>query len=75
MIAQVARDAGLEVCGEPLLSMSIGEAYYPDHGTNAEQLLAEADRQMYHAKKQHKMEAELVPAMTTELEMLSMAVQ
>jgi diguanylate cyclase (GGDEF)-like protein len=75
VIAQVARNAGLEVCGEPLLSMSVGEAYYPDHGTNAEQLLAEADRQMYHAKKQHKMETELVPAMTTELEMLSMAVQ
>jgi diguanylate cyclase (GGDEF)-like protein/putative nucleotidyltransferase with HDIG domain len=75
VIAQVARNAGLEVCGEPLLSMSVGEAYYPDHGTTAEQLLAEADRQMYHAKKQHKMETELVPAMTTELEMLSVAVQ
>jgi GGDEF domain-containing protein len=55
--------------------MSIGEAYYPDHGANAEQLLAEADRQMYHAKKQHKMDPDVVPAMSSELEMLSMAVQ
>ena len=74
-LAQVARDAGLAVCGETLLSMSVGEAYYPDHGTNAEQLLAEADRHMYHAKKQHKLEAALVPAMSSELEMLSLAVQ
>ena len=74
-LRQMLEEHGIEVCGESLLSMSVGEAYYPDHGTNGEQLLAEADRHMYHAKKQHKLEAELTPVMSGQLEMLSAAVQ
>ena len=34
--------------------MSIGEAYYPDDGSDAEELLAEADRRMYKAKQLRK---------------------
>ncbi len=36
------------------LSMSVGEATFPADGLDAEQLLAEADRRMYHAKGQHR---------------------
>jgi diguanylate cyclase (GGDEF)-like protein/putative nucleotidyltransferase with HDIG domain len=36
------------------VSMSIGEAYYPEDGSDAEELLAEADRRMYKAKHLRK---------------------
>ena len=44
---ELARLAGREVCGEDLLSLSVGQAFYPDDGHDAEELLAEADRRMY----------------------------
>ncbi|HLZ40517.1 MAG TPA: diguanylate cyclase [Candidatus Sulfotelmatobacter sp.] len=47
----LARQAGSEVCGEDLLSLSVGRAMYPDDGNDAEQLLAEADRRMYLEKQ------------------------
>ena len=46
-------DAGREVCGEGLLSLSMGVAIYPQDGADAEKLLAEADRRMYTEKQQH----------------------
>jgi len=49
----LARQAGQDVCGEDSLSLSAGAAFYPQDGTNAEQLLAEADRRMYAAKRAH----------------------
>ena len=47
----LARQAGSEVCGEDILSLSVGRAVYPDDGNDAEQLLAEADRRMYLEKQ------------------------
>jgi diguanylate cyclase (GGDEF)-like protein/putative nucleotidyltransferase with HDIG domain len=47
----LARQAGAEVCGEEILSLSVGRAVYPDDGNDAEQLLAEADRRMYLEKQ------------------------
>jgi diguanylate cyclase (GGDEF)-like protein len=47
----LARQAGSEVCGEEILSLSVGRAVYPDDGNDAEQLLAEADRRMYLEKQ------------------------
>jgi GGDEF domain-containing protein len=41
------------VCGKDLLSSSVGAAVYPRDGSDAEQLLAEADRRMYAAKQSH----------------------
>jgi GGDEF domain-containing protein len=32
----------------------MGEAFYPEDGSDAEQLLAQADRRMYKAKRQNK---------------------
>ncbi len=51
-IRQIALGVGMPAgCG---VSMSLGEAYFPDHGTDAEELLAEADRRMYKAKHLRK---------------------
>ena len=51
VLETMARDAGIAVCGEPLLSLSIGAVSCPEHGRDAETLLAEADRRMYLAKR------------------------
>jgi diguanylate cyclase (GGDEF)-like protein/putative nucleotidyltransferase with HDIG domain len=47
----MAKQAGNEVCGEDILSLSVGLALYPDDGKDAEQILAEADRRMYLEKQ------------------------
>jgi diguanylate cyclase (GGDEF)-like protein len=47
----LACHAGNDVCGEEILSLSVGRAVYPDDGNDAEQLLAEADRRMYIEKQ------------------------
>ena len=47
----LAKQAGFEVCGEEILSLSVGQAVYPEDGNDAEQLLAEADRRMYLEKQ------------------------
>jgi diguanylate cyclase (GGDEF)-like protein/putative nucleotidyltransferase with HDIG domain len=47
----LARQAGSEVCGEDILSLSVGRSMYPEDGNDAEQLLAEADRRMYMEKQ------------------------
>jgi diguanylate cyclase (GGDEF)-like protein/putative nucleotidyltransferase with HDIG domain len=54
MLERVVVDAGESVCGERLLNISIGAAFCPEHGQDAEGLLAEADRRMYLAKQEHK---------------------
>jgi diguanylate cyclase (GGDEF)-like protein/putative nucleotidyltransferase with HDIG domain len=51
-LRQLARQAGIDVCAEDILSLSTGQAVYPDDGTDAEELLAEADRRMYLEKQQ-----------------------
>ena len=52
LLREMAKKAGFEVCREDILSLSVGQAVYPDNGLDAEQLLAEADRRMYHEKQQ-----------------------
>ena len=46
-LRELARLAGQEVCSEDILSLSVGQALYPEDGKDAEALLAEADRRMY----------------------------
>jgi diguanylate cyclase (GGDEF)-like protein/putative nucleotidyltransferase with HDIG domain len=50
---QLAMEAGRQVTGEDIVSLSVGAAFYPRDGRDAEQLLAEADRRMYVVKQQH----------------------
>ena len=52
-LRQLAAEAGREVCGKDILSLSVGHAFYPEGGTDAEQLLAGADRMMYGEKQRH----------------------
>jgi len=42
---------GSRISGEQLLSLSIGEAVFPRDGSDAEQLLAVADKRMYRVKQ------------------------
>ncbi len=49
----IAAAAGLAVSREAVLSVSIGCAFYATDGSDAEQLLAEADRRMYSVKRAH----------------------
>jgi diguanylate cyclase (GGDEF)-like protein len=46
----IACDATGAVSGAGFITLSVGESFYPDDGSDAEQLLAEADRRMYKAK-------------------------
>ena len=50
-LRELAQQAGREVCGEDILSLSVGYALYPGNGEDAEALLAEADRRMYLEKQ------------------------
>jgi diguanylate cyclase (GGDEF)-like protein/putative nucleotidyltransferase with HDIG domain len=51
LIRPLARQAGFDVCGEEILSLSVGTAVSPDDGNDAEQLLTAADRRMYVEKR------------------------
>jgi diguanylate cyclase (GGDEF)-like protein/putative nucleotidyltransferase with HDIG domain len=53
LLDSLAREAGRQVCGKDLLSLSVGAAFYPQDGSDAEQLLADADRKMYGEKQLH----------------------
>ncbi len=56
--------------------MSLGEAYYPENGSDAEELLAAADRRMYKAKqlrKKYKVAAMLPPAPVEPVEIAATA--
>ncbi len=50
-LRELAQQAGREICGEDILSLSVGQAQYPEDGRDAEKLLAEADRRMYLEKQ------------------------
>jgi diguanylate cyclase (GGDEF)-like protein len=55
-IHRAVRDAGLPACGH-VVSISIGQAHYPEDGVDAEDLLAHADRRMYQAKRKPSLQA------------------
>ena len=46
-------EASHMVCGDTIVSVSVGSAFHPDDGVSAEELLSEADRSMYQVKEQH----------------------
>lgn len=52
-LSNLAQEAGREICGKDFLSLSLGAAFYPQDGTDAEKLLFEADRRMYAVKTVH----------------------
>jgi len=50
-LRELAVQAGRQVCGEDLLSLSIGKAVFPGDGDEVDTLLAKADRLMYGEKQ------------------------
>ncbi|HVN04673.1 MAG TPA: HD domain-containing phosphohydrolase [Bryobacteraceae bacterium] len=60
----IACDAAEMVSGAGVITLSVGEAFYPEDGSDAEQLLAQADRRMYkskHVKNGHAKGLHLLP--------------
>jgi diguanylate cyclase (GGDEF)-like protein len=53
-LSLIASMTGQNVCGEEICTMSVGAAHCPEDGTDADQLLAEADRRMYKAKQERR---------------------
>ncbi|HSR09518.1 MAG TPA: GGDEF domain-containing protein, partial [Bryobacteraceae bacterium] len=53
VISQVSQ----EMFSGDLLSISIGTAYYPEDGADAEELLSVADRRMYSEKHSHRQQS------------------
>ncbi len=51
---RMVRTVSREICGEEKGGISIGVACFPDHGDDAEVLLAHADNEMYRAKRARK---------------------
>jgi diguanylate cyclase (GGDEF)-like protein/putative nucleotidyltransferase with HDIG domain len=68
-IRPLARQAGFDVCGEDIVSLSVGMAVAPDDGNDAEQLLTQADRRMYVEKEKQpsRKDQRLHPRMTCRL--------
>lgn len=52
LLREMAVQAGKQVCGEEILSLSVGHSVFPENGTDAEALLSHADRLMYLEKQQ-----------------------
>jgi diguanylate cyclase (GGDEF)-like protein/putative nucleotidyltransferase with HDIG domain len=53
-LQKAAVESGAAVCGERLLGMSVGAAFFPQNGVDTEGLLAEAERRMYLVKPRLK---------------------
>src|SRR6202035_2875402 len=51
---EVVKQVGRELFSTNLLTVSIGAAHFPFDGSDAEELLAEADRRMYKEKHAHR---------------------
>jgi diguanylate cyclase (GGDEF)-like protein len=49
-VNELAKQTGFAICGKSTLSASTGAAFFLTDGTDAEQLLAQADRRMYQMK-------------------------
>jgi diguanylate cyclase (GGDEF)-like protein len=55
-LSDLVAAAGRRECDTSILRLSIGVSYYPDDGTDAEELLAKADARMYETKRKHHSE-------------------
>jgi diguanylate cyclase (GGDEF)-like protein len=72
-LREIGARAGCAVAGVAGMTISIGEAFFPVDGSDAEQLLAEADRRMYLNKRAARMKS--APAQLTAETPFQMSVQ
>jgi diguanylate cyclase (GGDEF)-like protein/putative nucleotidyltransferase with HDIG domain len=63
---EAVREIGREMFHGSILTASVGVANFPADGSDAEELLAEADRRMYKQKRNQKRQTPDVPAWKTE---------
>jgi diguanylate cyclase (GGDEF)-like protein len=64
-LGQLIRSTAHEVCGEIAVRATFGEAFFPDDGADAEELLAEADRRVYRARHWNRLESGTAPGLQT----------
>jgi len=55
LLKSITADAGREIFSNETISLSIGHSAFPEDGTDADQLLSEADRRMYIVKQKEKL--------------------
>jgi diguanylate cyclase (GGDEF)-like protein/putative nucleotidyltransferase with HDIG domain len=60
-LVRAVREASRTVCGEMIVSVSVGSALFPADGISGEELLSEADRSMYEVKEKHYSRFQSVP--------------
>ena len=60
-LARAVREASRTICGETIVSVSVGSALFPADGISGEELLSEADRSMYEIKEKHYSKLQPVP--------------
>jgi diguanylate cyclase (GGDEF)-like protein len=53
----LAESTAQAVCGSPVVTLSIGHAVYPEHGSDAETLLQHAERMVYAAQRERTAKA------------------
>jgi len=61
-LSTLATEAGRMVCGESIISASVGLASWPEDGITADELIGEADRRMYADKNRRKQKRPLAHA-------------
>jgi diguanylate cyclase (GGDEF)-like protein/putative nucleotidyltransferase with HDIG domain len=59
-LSRAVEEASRSACPEMIVSVSVGSALYPADGASGEELLSEADRNMYESKEKHYSKAESV---------------
>jgi diguanylate cyclase (GGDEF)-like protein len=59
-LSRAVQEASRSVCPELIISVSVGCSFYPEAGDSGEELLSEADRDMYAIKEKHYLSAEFV---------------
>jgi len=74
-LENAVRVAGKGVCGEPIVSLSVGAAMYPDDASDAEGLLSGADHRMYSTKQGHKTHSVMNTARLAATRWITAAVQ
>ncbi len=65
-LTALASEVGRAVCGENVVSASVGVASWPEDGATSDELLGEADRRMYAHKNTHKQKRS-IPRATQQL--------
>jgi diguanylate cyclase (GGDEF)-like protein len=66
-LSTVVEAAGVGLCEEMVVTLSMGIAYFPDDGRTAEELLAKADTKMYEDKSMRKSLSASISANTAHL--------